>query len=189
MLQIDVKGLDATKEKMQRISGKLRPKIEDELQRVTLSAHRYAVRLASGGVIKVRSGFTRSSINWNFNKRELAGKVGSHAKHMRQIEHGGTIKPKRVAFLTIPLPAAQTAAGVTRKPITEYDGFFRRSKQGNLLFFEDKGDGNIQPMFLLVRSVTQKPKKLFQKTLEKTQPEAVRGTDTVVRRTISEVFG
>lgn len=189
MLRVSVKGLDAIKEKMQRIATGLRPQIEEELLRITLSAHSYAVRLASGSVIKVRSGFTRKSIKWAFAKKTLTGRIGSRKKHMRQIEHGGTITPKRGKYLTIPMPAAQTASGVTRKPITDYEGFFLRTKEGWLFFFEDKGDGKIKPMFMLVRSVTQKPKKLFELTLEKVRPEAIKGMDTVVRKTISEVFG
>lgn len=190
MLRVSLRGLDIAKQKMKLVSERMRPELEESLLRITMSAHRVAVMLASGPVIKVRSGFTRASIKWAFDKSKLRGTVGSKEKHMRQIEHGGIITPKRARYLTIPLPAAQTKAGVNRKSIREYEGFFKRTDSGELFFFEDRGeDARPVPMFKLVRWVNQKPKRLFELTLERVQPDAERGTDEAVRRTLREVFG
>ena len=67
-------------------------------------------------------------------------------------EHGGTILPKKGKYLTIPLGAAKTAAGVSRKGARDYpDLFFIMSKAGKPLLVRKSGDG-IEPMFLLVTS-------------------------------------
>lgn len=70
--------------------------------------------------------------------------------HMR----GGVIRPKRGHYLAIPLPAAQTPAGVTRfSPREVVGGFFIRSKNGNLLLVQ-KVAGGIRPLFVMKTQVT-----------------------------------
>ena len=72
-----------------------------------------------------------------------------------------TITPKKGKYLAIPLPAAQTAAGVARGgPLAGIWGktFIARSKAGNLIIFGTssgikKGEGDVRPLFVLKKSV------------------------------------
>jgi hypothetical protein len=79
------------------------------------------------------------------------------------------IAPKKVKFLTIPLPAAMTKAGVVKGPARSAqwgDTFVRKSKAGNLIIFGKKrimkgkkeGElrGEVIPLFLLVKNVKVK---------------------------------
>ncbi|NIM22367.1 MAG: hypothetical protein GTN64_08135, partial [Candidatus Latescibacteria bacterium] len=113
MLRIQAKGLNDTISKMEKAPEKMQVSLSKNIHWSTMRVHREAVFLASGPIIKVRSGKTRAGINWEVDERNLVGRVGSKQIHMRQIEYGGRIsaKPPR-RFLTIPLDAAKTAAGV-----------------------------------------------------------------------------
>jgi len=62
-------------------------------------------------------------------------------------EHGGTIRPKKRKWLTVPLPGVKGT--VSNYP----DGFFIKSKAGNLLFVIRKGKYGIQPLFVLKKEV------------------------------------
>lgn len=80
-----------------------------------------------------------------------------------------TIRPKSAKMLTIPLPAAQTRAGVLRAPARSShwgNTFIQRSKAGNLIIFGQKvnqkgqsageATGPIVPLFLLKPQVKVK---------------------------------
>jgi hypothetical protein len=80
-----------------------------------------------------------------------------------------TIRPKKAKMLTIPLPAAQTKAGVTRGSARSGrwgETFIAKSKKGNLILFGKKvmqrgaragqTAGNIVPLFLLKKQVKVK---------------------------------
>lgn len=83
--------------------------------------------------------------------------VGTNPLIYAQVhEQGATIKPRNKKFLTIPLEAAMTPAGVTRQPASAYsDAFFIRKGKNLLLVRKSgaKGKGRIVPLFLLVKSV------------------------------------
>jgi hypothetical protein len=77
-----------------------------------------------------------------------------------------TIRPMTAKYLTIPLPAATTKAGVLRGSARSGmwgETFFAKSKKGNLILFgkrvAQKGAhagearGNVVPLFLLVKQV------------------------------------
>lgn len=79
-------------------------------------------------------------------------------------EFGATIRPKSSQYLTIPLPAAQTPAGVLRQPARSYtNAFVFRSKAGNLILARKSGKG-IEPLFVLKREITIPPRLEFQKS-------------------------
>lgn len=71
------------------------------------------------------------------------------------------IRPTKAQYLAIPLPAAQTAAGVARGgPRSGIFGktFIAKSKAGNLIIFGTssgvkKGAGAVRPLFVLKKSV------------------------------------
>lgn len=67
-----------------------------------------------------------------------------------------TITPKRAKFLTIPIDEGLTGAGVARysSPRQVPDGFFIKTKSGQLLFGYKRGKkGKFRPLFVLVKSV------------------------------------
>jgi hypothetical protein len=66
-----------------------------------------------------------------------------------------TIRPKRAQFLTIPLPAAKTAAGAGSGRARDFpDTFIIKSKRGNTLIVRRAGGKGIIPLFVLKKQVT-----------------------------------
>ena len=122
---------------------------------------------------KVRSGRLRSSIVSEVRKGakgpEMALKAGSGqgVRYAAQREYGGTITPVRSRYLTIPLDAALTGAGVARYPSARsVPGLFLiRSLAGNLLLVQ-KVPGGIQPMYVLKDSVTQRAQPYLRPALQ-----------------------
>lgn len=73
---------------------------------------------------------------------------------VHETEGSTTIRAKKGGFLTIPLAAAKTAAGVARGTARDFDNtFFIRSKKGNLLLMQRQGTESV-PLFVLKKSVT-----------------------------------
>ncbi len=68
----------------------------------------------------------------------------------RTHQFGATITPKRGKFLTIPLTRKAANAGSPRK---FSDGFFKKSRAGNLIFVTPKEDGGIEAQFVLKEKV------------------------------------
>lgn len=104
--------------------------------------------------------------------------VFTDSKYARIHEHGGTVKPKRGKYLSIPLDAAKTSTGASRYtsprdvPGLRFGGF---SKAGNPLL---RLDG--VPMYVLVKSV-KIPKRLGMfDTWDKQSPKTVRILNTAV---------
>jgi hypothetical protein len=124
--------------------------------------------------LKVRSGRLRASVK-SIKAAEKEGQITGGASigtkyarvHVGPKGQKTTIKPKRGKYLTIPLPAAQTRAGVTRGPARSTvwaNTFVAKTKAGNLIIFGKKtvakgakagqAKGAIVPLFLLLKSVT-----------------------------------
>jgi hypothetical protein len=98
------------------------------------------------------------------------GETGPQVPYGEIQEKGGTIKPKAKQWLTIPLDAALTPSGVKKKSAFEFaDAFFLRTKGGSTLLVQRQGRG-IQPLFLLVRSVTLPPRPYLEPALETALP-------------------
>lgn len=77
--------------------------------------------LLTGEVLDRRSGMGQRSIFYRIEDDQAAERVtlvvGANlavAPYMRILAYGGTIRPKRARFLTVPMPAALTASGVAR---------------------------------------------------------------------------
>lgn len=83
-------------------------------------------------------------------------------------EKGATIKAKNAKFLTIPLPAALTGSGIPlRKKARDWpDTFVQRSRRGNLLIFQKRGE-SIVPLYLLRKSVKLPPRLGMETELRK----------------------
>lgn len=110
----------------------------------------------SNRILKRRTGALAQSVKWMARKTRGKGTytltASSGTPYGALLEHGGVIKPKK-KYLTIPLPAAKTAAGVTKKSAREWENtFFHRSKAGRLVLLQSKGK-KVVPLFLLVKQV------------------------------------
>lgn len=116
---------------------------------------------------------TPGNVAWRDVSLEVGSRMPAPYNYARMQELGGTIRPKRGRFLTIPLPAALTPAGVLRKPARQWKGaFFVRTKKGQLMLARNVGSSfkgwRVEPLFLLVRSVTLKPKLGMRATATET---------------------
>lgn len=71
-------------------------------------------------------------------------------------ETGGTVRPTRSKYLTIPLPGALNSDGTPIRATARAweNTFVARSKRGNLLIFQKRGGRGIVPLYLLKESVT-----------------------------------
>jgi len=112
-------------------------------------------RNVTGGIVGKYKGGTRTgqlgrSIKFVVNTfgnmfRLQIGSFGTKYAHM--LEKGGTIRPVRKQYLTIPVP------GVKGWARNYPNAFVIKSKKGNLLIVERQGKGNLRPLFILKKSV------------------------------------
>jgi len=92
----------------------------------------------------------------NISGGHIQGKLTTDAVHAPTHEHGATIVPKRVQWLTIPTEFAKTAAGVTRGGARTFSNtFFLKPGKGrtNPLIMQKQGK-EVIPLFVLKKSVT-----------------------------------
>ena len=132
----------------------------------------------SGDGVQTRSGALRRSFDNAWGGSDLDSMFvqtfSAGVPYASIQEEGGTITPKRGNWLTIPLDAAKTAAGVTRKPARQWnDTFFRKSKAGNLILFQKKPN-EIVPLFLLLKKVVLKGNLGFMDTWNDQLPKLVK---------------
>ncbi|MDR4483826.1 MAG: HK97 gp10 family phage protein [Nitrospirales bacterium] len=154
--------------------GKKAPKVLQQATRRALpkGGHLYAnlvKRKMSGPVLKRRTGNLVRSVT--VGKVEGTGgnlrlRVGSNLVYAPIHEFGKRVKPTRSKYLTIPLDAAKTAAGVQRFSARKAPGptFVKRSKKGNLIIFRNAG-GNLIPLFLLRKSVKIPKRPIWRPSL------------------------
>jgi len=157
--------IKALRNKGSAISRNLYPTMQTITQR--LRADIVSKKL-SGNPLKRRTGRLAQSITSLVTRTEkdIIGRVGTNVKYARLHEYGGEIKPKRAKWLTIPLAAAKTPAGVARGRARDFENtFFKFSSAGNLILFQRRGD-NIIPLFLLKKSVTIPKRSYMGSTLK-----------------------
>ncbi len=90
--------------------------------------------------------------------------------YARILEHGGVIRPKTAKWLTVPLKAAKTKAGVARASARHFEGtFFRRSKAGNLILWGLPLPSSKEPvpLFVLKKQVKIPPLLGFFKVFDR----------------------
>ena len=130
----------------------------------------------SGRILKVRTGDLHDSIGSIVKDtgNQLEGIIGSGARQGNRLpyadihETGGTITPKNVQWLTIPLRAALTPSGMPRGRARDFENtFFAYSKAGNLILFQRKGKKAVA-LFLLKKSVTIPARRYMSITAEET---------------------
>ena len=117
----------------------------------------------SGQALKRRTGtLSRAIEGWLLKPFEAV--IGIHKRSAALVhkyawllsDEEKTITPKNAKFLAIPIGEGLTKAGVARykSPRDVPDGFFIKSKAGNLLFGYKKGKrGKFRALFVLVKSV------------------------------------
>lgn len=139
---------------------------------------KYGERVCKTEYVYGKSGLHRRSGNLGrsiksmvrIRNNRIEGKISSDSVYAPSHEYGATIRPVNVQWLTIPLDAAKTAAGVTRGGARSFKNtFFITSKTGTLLLMQRQGK-NIVPLFVLKKQVTI-PKRQF---LEPSAMEAKR---------------
>lgn len=135
---------------------------------------------AKGDGLSVRSGSTRARISPGGTVirrgNTVMAAVGSPDEHMQRHESGGTFggsSPR--GFHRIPTAAAQTAAGVDRykgQSIRDIAGaFLVKTLGGKLWAAVTNGSRSLTLLYLLVRSITLKPRRIFARTREKVRPQ------------------
>ena len=129
-----------------------------------------------GRNLKRRTGHLAQGLNWVSVRREGSNfvmELESKAPYAAIQEHGGVIKPKKAKYLTVPLPAALTPAGVLRKEAREYpNAFIQRSRRGNLIIFDQRGN-KIVPLFVLKKEVKIPPSHWFSDAVNRVDNELV----------------
>lgn len=98
---------------------------------------------------------------------------------------GTTIRPVHRQFLTIPLDAAKTAAGVPRGTARDFPNTFiaRSRRSGQLIIFQRQGK-NIVPLFLLLKEVFVPARPALLPTLQKFVPLIVSDLQAEVTKTL-----
>ena len=195
-----IEGIDKAKSKMNLIlteAGKTAKEVIG-ISSILLASHLKEESFTGGTTatrLRVRTGKLRASvraIETEIKPKSIEGGVSIGTVYGRV--HVGpkgqktVIKPKSAKYLTIPLLAAQTRAGVTRGPARSEiwgDTFVAKSKAGNLIIFGKsrimKGKrlgelkGKIKPLFLLLKSVTIPARVHPEEALKWLRPKLIEG--------------
>lgn len=102
-------------------------------------------------------------------------------------ERGATIRPKRAKYLTIPLPPALDSRGVPKEVNARawQNTFVQRSRKGNLLIFQKRGQG-IVPLYVLKKSVTIPRRLNFDEAFQAGRDLLA---DKIAKEVVREFFG
>ena len=179
VIGVAIDGAQAAAKKLQKLGADL---LEAERRAVDRAANEMRstfVRAASGEILKRRTGVYASSIgrgpvergvNGSFEAR-VGVREGGASKYAEIHETGGVIRPKG-KVLAIPVGNALTPAGVARfGPRDVPDGFWRKSKNGNLVFLAPKGaGGELEVLFVGKTSVTIPARAPMRKSFEEIRP-------------------
>lgn len=184
MIEVQAKNLDKVAKRFSDFPAAMKVDMEKWLTWAVFRVLREAKILATNRVLKVRTGGFRAAITQKIDKAKMEGRVGTKHPGARLLEYGGTIQPKKAKFLAIPLPGAETKAGVRRKP-RDYTGtFFVKTSTGLVLMGSRVAGAKAEPLFAMKRSATIKPKRLFELTAKTTFPLISRQAEVTVESTI-----
>jgi len=163
-----VKGLEKLLRKLENLKGyQARIRAVFDLNTYLMATY-IKQRMLSGPTtsksLSVRTGKARRTTRQkkaSTSGKRVSGGILFGAGYMRT--HVGrrgkkvTIRPKTKQYLTIPLPAAKTAAGRLRGSARSgvfQDTFIAKSKKGNLIVFGKFGKGGtVRPLFVLKKKV------------------------------------
>ena len=174
-----VEGMEDLNKKLSALPEKVLKQAERILNLNARALQRYIrTEKMTGGTteskLRVRSGKLRGSVVVMKTERkqdtiESGVSIGTQyaRTHIGPVGQKTTITPKKGKFLTIPLPAALTKAGVMKGPARSDiwgETFIAKSKKGDLIIFgkgrimKGKRAGELRnqvvPLFLLVKKVT-----------------------------------
>lgn len=168
--------------RLEDVAGRIAQELYETIYKRSIDLQRYVkTDMLTGGTspnkLASRTGKLRASVRAIKPKIAANGVRGGISFGTRYaITHVGkkgtkfTIKPKNSKFLKIPLDAAKTSTGRTRKDKTlesRYDNtFVKRSNAGNLIIFGTKKNGNLQPLFTLKKKV-KVPRRVFPEVMVK----------------------
>jgi len=156
-VETTVQGTDRVKDRLARFPVNLRIERLKQMERASIYLMNYIQRnKLSGQVLKRRSAFLANHMNYDVREqgKDVIGRAGNKTVYAAIHETGGTIRPKNGMYLTIPLAAAMTPAGVVRKPARQWENtFVRTSRGGGKVMYSRDGKQAI-PIFALVKSVT-----------------------------------
>ena len=174
-------------------------------QGMVFAMKRSTIRLAdyiaehklSGQKLNVRTGNLRRSFQESRAKKVqergdgVIGTVGTNQKYAKIHEYGGTIRPVKSKWLTIPLKDAMTAKGVARGKARDFKGaFFAKSKAGNLILFGESmvGSGNIVPLFVLKKMVRMPRSPFMRPSLEEKREDITRFFCEDIQKEVSRIW-
>lgn len=130
-------------------------------------------------------------------KDQLYALIGSGVRTGRRLpyadilETGGTITARRTKYLTIPLPAALTKAGVARKRrARDWPNTFVLRKNGNLYIVQKNGRfGTLKFLYILKKSVEIPAFQYMATTAARSHWKVVDKILDVIRKTLERKNG
>jgi len=135
---------------------------------------------------KVRSGRLRASIKGRAKGQGLDSQIvlSADTPYARTQEKGGTIRPVRKQWLTIPQEPAKTAAGVARGSARMFPGlhFVMSPDHPNKLAWLMDDEGTV--FFTLVKKSVVKPHPYLKPAIDSTAKKLPAWCDEVVKRVV-----
>lgn len=153
----------------------------------------------SGKKLNVRTGNLRRSFQENKARKVqrradgVIGTVGTNVKYAKIQEYGGTIRPKKKKWLTVPIGEALTPSGAPRGSARDFKGtFFAWSRKGNLILFGQSpvgGGKKIVPLFVLKKMVRIPGRAYMKPSLEELRDDIVKFFCADIKKQIGEIWG
>jgi hypothetical protein len=120
--------------------------------------------------LQSRTGATRRGLGYAVRDDELA--VFAQGVHVKVQEFGGTIRPKRRKYLTIPTKSALTPSGalkgglrlVGKRTADGQPTFILRARSGFMYVAVRTKTGKVKALYRLASQVTIKPRLNFRRT-------------------------
>lgn len=163
--EVDAKGtLDSLSSGLEQVKRELTLQMFRALT-VLETAIKQNIRSKSG--LKVRTGALLNSVKKDVYEEggAVVGEVGTEGVPYARIhEFGGTIRPKNAQNLTIPTDVNRRADGTPKMSIQDVFATKKAFIAKGVVFLK-KGAGNIEPMFILKKSVTIPARPYIQPAL------------------------
>lgn len=195
-ISVDASGVQRLLQRLAGANGRVQQATKRILGARLIEAVRYArTQFLTGGTtaerLAVRSGRLRASFGAEVTGQggqlqgrlgylvpQQVGRDGADPLIYARVHEGWpnnrrstTIRPRAARYLTVPLDAVKTAAGVARGRARDFeDTFVQRSRAGNLIIFQRQGDGQITPLFLLLPEVTIPARPALRPTVAYIRP-------------------
>ncbi len=195
---VSVEGVKELQQKVDQLPNRIRNDVgRDALSKAGFMLEGYIKReKLSGQVLHVRSGRLRASVTAAppvDEGADIVVRVGPHVIYARIHEFGGTIYPTRAQFLTIPMQAALTGAGVARFTARDLisspqiGGFTRTFFRNHVLYGVSGTRGKPVPGFALKQSVTIPERPYLRPALAEKRGEIVQLLAASVERALKSL--